>query len=98
MFKKTDFEGSDKPEYIFDWVRVKEIHKSFIDAIVIEICFPGSPIPGTILLHILREATEESPRDAKCFPQVMWDSVGNFSVRATLSDVSACCSRSCSKP
>ena len=85
FFKKNDLVGNDQPEYIFDWVQVKDVHKSFLDSIVVELSLPASPWKRQILLHLLREAIEENPRDAKRFPQALWDAMGDFSVCKTYS-------------
>jgi hypothetical protein len=60
---------------------LKDIHKSFLDSIVVELSLPNSPIPRQILLSILSEAIDETPRDAKEFPQALWDAMGDFAVR-----------------
>ncbi|KAI0339768.1 hypothetical protein BDW22DRAFT_1360779 [Trametopsis cervina] len=72
-------EGSTQPEYIFSWEHLKSVHKSFLDSIVVELCLPESPYPKQILIHILHEAIDETPRDAKRFPQELWDAMGDFS-------------------
>ncbi|GBE81159.1 hypothetical protein SCP_0308850 [Sparassis crispa] len=69
-----------KREYIFDWDGLKAVHKSFLDSIIVELCLPESAIPRQVLYQILHEAIEESPRDAKLFPQAVWDAVGDLSV------------------
>lgn len=73
--------GDDQPEYVFDWGHLKSMHKSFLDSIVVELCLPQSPIPKQILLNILSEAIDETPRDAKRFPQALWDAMGDLAVR-----------------
>lgn len=45
-----------------------------------ELCFPQSLIPKAVLLGILSEAIDETPRDAKRFPQALWDAMGDLSV------------------
>lgn len=45
-----------------------------------ELCFPQSLIPKAVLLGILSEAIDETPRDAKHFPQALWDAMGDLSV------------------
>ena len=67
-------------EYTFDWMQLKAIHKSFVDSIIVELCLPDSPIPKPILIQLLGEATEESPKDAKRFSQALWDAIGDLSV------------------
>ena len=64
----------------FDWAGLKDACKSFLDSIIIELCFPRAPYPKQILFHILHDAVHESPREAKRFPQSMWDAVGDLSV------------------
>ncbi|KAJ7268689.1 hypothetical protein B0H12DRAFT_61164 [Mycena haematopus] len=66
-------------EYVFDWSALKEAGKSFLDSIILELCFPRAPYPMTVLYEILREAVDESPKDAKRFPQALWDAVGDLS-------------------
>lgn len=67
-------------EYVFDWSALKDAGKSFLDSIILELCFPRAPYPMTVLYEILREAVDESPKDAKRFPQALWDAVGDLSV------------------
>ena len=74
-------EGDDQPEFVFDWTFLKDVHKSFLDSIIVELGLPKSPFRKQILLQILREAIEETPRDAKRFPKILWDAMGDFSVR-----------------
>lgn len=69
------------------------MHKSYIDSIVVEICLPGSPIPKGVLLHILRDAVDETPKDAKLFSQLLWDAMGDLSVsRSSALYGGSCCS------
>ena len=56
------------------------MHKSFLDSIVVELCLPHSPFPKQVLLGILSEAIDETPRDAKRFPRILWDAMGDLSV------------------
>jgi hypothetical protein len=77
-FKQND--NIDEPEFSFDWASLKGVHKSFLDSIIVELCLPNSQISKAILFEILQEAVEEAPRDAKRFPQVLWDVVGDLAV------------------
>ncbi|TFY60551.1 hypothetical protein EVJ58_g5078 [Rhodofomes roseus] len=87
-FKKIDGGTSDEPgSFIFDWTELKSVHKSFIDSIIVELCLPQSPIPRQILLQILHEAIIESPREAKKFPQAVWDAMGDLSVLVKLQEL-----------
>lgn len=76
-----------EPSVAFDWAGLKDACKSFLDSIIIELCFPRAPYPKRILYHILHDAVDESPREAKRFPQSMWDAVGDLSVSLYL----GCC-------
>jgi hypothetical protein len=69
-----------QPEYMFSWEHLKNVHKSFLDSIVVELCLPQSKFPKQILIHILHEAIDETPRDAKRFPQELWDAMGDLAV------------------
>lgn len=84
-FKTNNYKqpGDDLPEFVFDWTFLKDVHKSFLDSIVVELGLPNSPIPKQILLSILNEAIDETPRDAKQFPQALWDAMGDLAVRTT---------------
>jgi hypothetical protein len=79
-------EGSDpgEAEIIFDWAELREACVSFLDSIIIELCFPRAPYPQAVLYQVLRDAVEESPKEAKRFPQALWDAVGDLSVRASI--------------
>jgi hypothetical protein len=74
----------DDCEVIFDWAGLRDACKSFLDSIIIELCFPRAPYPKQILYQILHDAVEESPKEAKRFPQTLWDAVGDLSVSLTL--------------
>lgn len=65
---------------MFDWAKLRNIHKSFLDSIIVELCLPQSLIPKSILFQILEEAFEESSRDTKLFPQGLWDAIGDLGV------------------
>ena len=66
---------------MFDRDALKVACKSFLDSIIIELSFPEAPYPKRILYQILHEAVDESPREAKRFPQELWNAVGDLSVR-----------------
>ncbi|KAF7361625.1 hypothetical protein MVEN_00505800 [Mycena venus] len=66
-------------EYVFDWNALKAAGKSFLDSIILELCFPRAPYPMTVLYEILHDAVDESPKEAKPFPQALWDAVGDLS-------------------
>lgn len=85
-------EGSDPGErdIIFDWAALREACISFLDSIVIELCFPRAPYPKVVLYQILRDAVAESPKEAKRFPQALWDAVGDLSAGASFSRVHTC--------
>ena len=65
---------------VFDWAALRDACKSFLDSIVIELCFSRAPYPKPILYQILHDAVAESPREANRFPQALWDAVGDLSV------------------
>jgi hypothetical protein len=81
-FKLKPTESSDpgESEYVFDWTDLRSAAESFIDSIIIELCFPRAPYPKAVLYQILHDVIEESPSDAKRFPQALWDAVGDLSV------------------
>jgi hypothetical protein len=64
----------------FDWIAIRDAYRSFLDSIMVELCLPSSPLPKRVLFQILSEAVAEAPREAKRFPQVLWDAVGDLSV------------------
>lgn len=73
----------DESEIIFDHNELRDAALSFIDSIIIELCFPQAPYPKFVLYQILHDAAEESPKDTKRFSQLMWDAVGDLSVSFT---------------
>lgn len=79
-FKEVENVHAGEPSVAFDWAGLKDACKSFLDSIIIELCFPKAPYPKQILYYILHDAVDESPREAKRFPQSMWDAVGDLSV------------------
>lgn len=54
-----------------------------MDSIIIELSFPAAPYSKRILYQILHEAVDESPREARRFPQELWNAVGDLSVRSS---------------
>jgi hypothetical protein len=84
FFKFNQAETSDprKSEYVFHWndTNLRGAADSFLDSIIIELCFPQGIYPKAILFRILHDAIEETPREAKRFPQILWDAVGDLSV------------------
>ncbi|KAG0698134.1 hypothetical protein DFH29DRAFT_991187 [Suillus ampliporus] len=86
-FKAVENTDPGDPEMAFDWAGLKDACKSFLDSIIIELCFPKQPYPKRILYHILHDAVDESPREAKRFPQTMWDAVGELSVVLELQEL-----------
>ncbi|KAL4249180.1 hypothetical protein AB1N83_014258, partial [Pleurotus pulmonarius] len=71
---KKEKEASTDPDddmIVFDWagLKIKDACKSFIDSIVIELCFPEGPYPTGVLFQLLHDAVEEAPHHAKRFPQ-----------------------------
>ncbi|OAX37405.1 hypothetical protein K503DRAFT_850462 [Rhizopogon vinicolor AM-OR11-026] len=86
-FKAVENTDPGESEIAFDWAGLKDACKSFLDSIIIELCFPKQPYPKRILYHILHDAVEESPREAKRFPQAMWDAVGELSVVLELQEL-----------
>jgi len=79
-FKTAESTKKGELGVVFDWSGLKDACKSFMDSIIIELCFPGAPYPKRILFQVLHDAVDESPREAKRFPQKMWDAVGDLSV------------------
>ncbi|KAK2464212.1 hypothetical protein APHAL10511_003669 [Amanita phalloides] len=83
-FKKVNGAAPDEADVRFDWGRLREACLSFMDSIIIELCFPRPPYPRDILFSILREAVEEAPKEARRFPQLFWDAIGDFSTSVEL--------------
>jgi hypothetical protein len=79
-FKRAEIANPSDADIVFDWDAVREACKSFLDSIIIELCFPGASYPRHILFQILHDSIEESPKEAKRFPQTLWDAVGDLSV------------------
>ncbi|KDR75158.1 hypothetical protein GALMADRAFT_249095 [Galerina marginata CBS 339.88] len=85
--KVTEAANSGVPEYVFDWKDLRKAADSFLDSIIIELCFPQGTYPKAILYRILHDAIEESPREAKRFPQALWNAVGDLSVSVELQEL-----------
>ncbi|KIM45307.1 hypothetical protein M413DRAFT_441989 [Hebeloma cylindrosporum] len=88
-FKISEFSDPGKSEYVFDWkdTNLRGAADSFLDSIIIELCFPQGTYPKAILFRILHDAIEETPREEKYFPQVLWDAVGDLSVSLELQEL-----------
>ncbi|KAF9263366.1 hypothetical protein L218DRAFT_959393 [Marasmius fiardii PR-910] len=85
-FKERVAENGVK-EVFFDWPKAREACRSFLDCIIIELCFPNGTYPQLILYSILHDAVEEAPKEARRFPQALWDAVGDLSVCVQLKDL-----------
>ncbi|PPQ87476.1 hypothetical protein CVT25_008212 [Psilocybe cyanescens] len=85
--RPTETANPTESEYVFDWEDLRGAADSFLDSIIIELCFPRGAYPKAILYRILHDAIEESPRDAKRFPQELWDAVGDLSVSVELQEL-----------
>lgn len=85
-FKKTESIETDSKEhqFVFDWTGLREACVSFLDSIIIELCFPRAPYPKMILFQVLRDAVDESPKEATRFPQILWDVIGDLSIAVEL--------------
>ncbi|KAG6831829.1 hypothetical protein H0H87_003748 [Tephrocybe sp. NHM501043] len=84
--KKSETE-IEEPDMVFDWQELREAGVSFLDSIIIELCFPKAPYPKAVLYQVLRDAVEESPLEAKRFPQELWDAVGDLSISVELQQI-----------
>ncbi|KAJ3834621.1 hypothetical protein EV361DRAFT_808140 [Lentinula raphanica] len=82
-FKEIVSETGEK-EFVFDWKETRKACTSFLDSIIMELCFPRAPYPKAILYQILHDAVEERPAEARRFPQLLWDSVGDLSATVQL--------------
>lgn len=82
-FKPVEGAAPDEPDTVFDRDALKFACKSFLDSIIIELSFPEAPYPKRVLYQILHEAIDECPREAKRFPQELWNAVGDLSVSHT---------------
>ncbi|EGO00109.1 hypothetical protein SERLA73DRAFT_167949 [Serpula lacrymans var. lacrymans S7.3] len=86
-FKPAEGTDPDDPEMTFDWGALKDAGRSFLDSIIVELCFPHAPYPKRILYQILHDAIGEAPREAKRFPQYLWDAVGDLSITLQLQEL-----------
>ncbi|KAF8578003.1 hypothetical protein K439DRAFT_1621649 [Ramaria rubella] len=66
--------------------KIREAHRSFIDAILLELILPDSQYPPYVLMALLHNAVEECRKEEKRFSQALWDSVGDFSVTVQVLD------------
>ncbi|KAI0027822.1 hypothetical protein K488DRAFT_74250 [Vararia minispora EC-137] len=78
---------AEDPSAAFNWENLKGVYKSYVDSIVIELCLPGSHYPRPVLVAILSEALEESPRDERHFPQALFNALGDLSNAVKLLDI-----------
>jgi hypothetical protein len=86
-FKKSDFHEAQDNDVMFDVQKLKETGRSFVDSIIMEICFPNSTYPKYVLLQILHDAVKECPREAKRFPQELWDAMGELSTLVSFREI-----------
>ena len=71
---------ASKDRQEFDDTEMRKMYKSFLDSTVIELCLPGSNFSHQALYSCLHVIEEESPKDLRRCPQLMWDSVGDLAV------------------
>ncbi|KZT41514.1 hypothetical protein SISSUDRAFT_1117652 [Sistotremastrum suecicum HHB10207 ss-3] len=74
-------------QVLFDKAKIRSAHRSFVDAVVLEIILPDSQYPRHVLFECLHEAIEESPIDGKRFPQLLWDAIGDLAVTVRFLDI-----------
>ncbi|KAF8635250.1 hypothetical protein AX17_004022 [Amanita inopinata Kibby_2008] len=84
FFKRVDGSAPDELDMQFDWGQLRAACLSFLDSIIIELCFPRPPYPKDVLLSVLHDAVTEAPKEAKRFPQALWDAVGDLSTSVEL--------------
>jgi hypothetical protein len=63
-------------------------HRSLIDAVIIELVLPDSRYEPHILIAVLRDALDTTPREeAKKFSQNVFDALGNFVALVEMKDM-----------
>jgi len=84
FFKARPSEGAangEPDEIYFDWNVSKNLRtatQSFLDSIVLELCFPQGPIPNYVLYMLLNECLDESPHEAKRISTAMYAAMGDL--------------------
>ena len=71
---------ASKDRQEFDDTEMRKMYKSFLDSTIIELCLPGSKFSPQALYSCLHAIEEESPKELRRCPQLMWDSVGDLAV------------------
>ena len=59
---------------------MRQLNNSYLDSAIVELCLPGSEFSPQALYHILNTVEQETPRQLKRCPQIMWDTVGDLAV------------------
>ncbi|KJA27891.1 hypothetical protein HYPSUDRAFT_35071 [Hypholoma sublateritium FD-334 SS-4] len=85
--KASESEDPTAPEYVFNYNNLRKTADSFLDSIIVELCFPQGVYPKAILYRILHDAVDESPREARRFPQALWDAVGDLAISVELQEL-----------
>ncbi|TFK23947.1 hypothetical protein FA15DRAFT_620109 [Coprinopsis marcescibilis] len=87
--KPAEFSAPGETEMVFEWgnKNLRSVTESFLDSIVIELCFPQAPFPRSVLYILLRDCVDESPHEAKRFSQSMWNAMGDLSVCVELQTI-----------
>lgn len=75
----------------FDIAELRDLNKSYLDSAIVELCLPGSEYSPQALYHILNTVEQETPRELKRCPQIMWDTVGDLAVCASPDIVLGAC-------
>jgi hypothetical protein len=60
---------------------VRNVTRSFVDCIVIELVLPNSKFPEAVLYQVLQDALQESPNQARRFTAPLFEALGDLSVR-----------------
>lgn len=79
VYFRTSTTSKDQQE--FDDTEMRKMYKSFLDSTIIELCLPRSKFTPQALYSCLHAIEEESPKELKRCPQLMWDAVGDLAVR-----------------
>jgi hypothetical protein len=73
--------NNNEKAVVFQKLESKSAGTSYMDSLFLEISFPNPRYPAQVLYSLLHDAIDEAPKEAKRFPQKLYDALGDHSVR-----------------
>jgi hypothetical protein len=79
-FQAIDTTSNNEKAVVFQKLESKSAGTSYMDSLFLEISFPNPRYPSQVLYSLLHDAIDEAPKEARRFPQKLYDALGDHSV------------------